>query len=79
MQRIGFWLGVCLFVLLMALDPPDGLSLLGWRTAAVTVLMATWWFTEAVLNPRPNPNWRPPPPITMAGLPEACRQVLVAR
>ena len=39
MQRIGFWLGVCLFVLLMALDPPDGLSLLGWRTAAVTVLM----------------------------------------
>lgn len=38
-----------------------------------------WWFTEAVLNPRPNPNWRPPPPITMAGLPDACRQVLVAR
>lgn len=38
-----------------------------------------WWFTEAVLNPRPDPNWRPPPPITMAGLPEACRQVLVAR
>jgi penicillin-insensitive murein endopeptidase len=38
-----------------------------------------WWFTPQVLNPRPNPNWRPPPPITMAGLPEACRQVLVAR
>ncbi|KAF0121048.1 MAG: penicillin-insensitive murein endopeptidase [Xanthobacteraceae bacterium] len=38
-----------------------------------------WWFTEEVLNPRPNPNWRPPPPITLAGLPEACRQVLVAR
>ncbi|QCK85343.1 penicillin-insensitive murein endopeptidase [Phreatobacter aquaticus] len=38
-----------------------------------------WWFTEAVLNPRPNPNWRPPPPITLAALPEACRQVLVAR
>ncbi len=38
-----------------------------------------WWFTDAVLNPRPNPNWRPPPPITMAGLPDACRQVLVAR
>jgi penicillin-insensitive murein endopeptidase len=38
-----------------------------------------WWFTEEVLNPRPNPNWRPPPPITMAGLPDSCRQVLVAR
>ena len=24
MQRIGFWLGVCLFVLLMALDPLAG-------------------------------------------------------
>ena len=39
MQRVGFWLGVGLFVLMMALEPPDGLSLLGWRTAAVTVLM----------------------------------------
>ena len=38
-----------------------------------------WWFTDEVLHPRPNPNWRPPPPITMAGLPEACRQVVVAR
>ncbi|QCI64989.1 penicillin-insensitive murein endopeptidase [Phreatobacter stygius] len=38
-----------------------------------------WWFTDEVLNPRPNPNWRPPPPITMAGLPDACRQVVVAR
>ncbi|MEI8143995.1 MAG: penicillin-insensitive murein endopeptidase [Alphaproteobacteria bacterium] len=38
-----------------------------------------WWFTDEVLNPRPNPNWRPPPPITMAGLPDACRQVLIAR
>ncbi len=38
-----------------------------------------WWFTEEVLNPQPNPNWRPPPPVTMAQLPEACRQVLVAR
>lgn len=38
-----------------------------------------WWFTEEVLNPRPNPNWRPRPPMTMAALPDACRQVLVAR
>lgn len=38
-----------------------------------------WWFTEEVLNPRPNPNWRPPPPVTLASLPDACRQVLIAR
>ncbi len=38
---------------------------------------STGGFTEEVLNPRPNPNWRPPPPVTMAQLqPEACRQVL---
>jgi penicillin-insensitive murein DD-endopeptidase len=38
-----------------------------------------WWFSQEVLNPRPNPNWRPPPPITMANLPDVCRQVVVAR
>ncbi len=48
MQRGGFWLGVALFAGLLALDPPQGLSVAGWRTAAVTALMATWWFTEAV-------------------------------
>jgi sodium-dependent dicarboxylate transporter 2/3/5 len=48
MQRWGFWLGVTLFACILLLPPPDGLSVNGWRTAAVTVLMATWWFTEAV-------------------------------
>ena len=37
-----------------------------------------WWFTDAVLNPKPNPNWKPRPPITMAQLPDACRVVLKA-
>ena len=48
MQRAGFWLGAGLFGLLLALPAPEGLSEQGWRTAAVTALMATWWFTEAV-------------------------------
>jgi sodium-dependent dicarboxylate transporter 2/3/5 len=48
MQRGGFWLGVALFVGMLVIGPPDGLSIAGWRTAAVTVLMAAWWFTEAV-------------------------------
>jgi penicillin-insensitive murein DD-endopeptidase len=38
-----------------------------------------WWFRDSVLHPRPNPNARPVPPLTMAGLPAACRQVLVAQ
>lgn len=38
-----------------------------------------WWFTEAVLNPKPDPNWKPKPPITMAQLPDQCRLVLDAR
>jgi penicillin-insensitive murein endopeptidase len=37
-----------------------------------------WWFSDAVLHPKPNPNWKPKPPLTMAQLPPACRQVLDA-
>ena len=38
-----------------------------------------WWFKPEVLHPRINPNAKPRPPITMAQMPEACRQVLVAQ
>lgn len=37
-----------------------------------------WWFTEEALNPKPDPNWKPKPPITMAQLPAECRMVLSA-
>jgi penicillin-insensitive murein DD-endopeptidase len=37
------------------------------------------WFTEAVLHPRPSPTpAKPKPPLKMADLPDACRQVLLA-
>src|SRR6266540_6661125 len=37
------------------------------------------WFTEAVLHPRPSPiPAKPKPPLKMADLPDACRQVLLA-
>jgi len=38
-----------------------------------------WWFTDAVLNPKPNPNAKPPRPVTMAELPGECRMVLNAK
>jgi penicillin-insensitive murein endopeptidase len=38
-----------------------------------------WWFTDAVLNPKPpKVPPKPKPPLTMADLPAACRQVLAA-
>jgi len=47
-QRFGLLLGIALFVLVLVLPPPAGLSAEGWRTAAVALLMATWWMTEAI-------------------------------
>jgi penicillin-insensitive murein endopeptidase len=38
-----------------------------------------WWFTDAVLHPKPPPEpEKPRPPIKLADLPPACRQVLAA-
>lgn len=47
-KRVGFWLGLALFALLLVLPAPVGLSPAGWRVAAVSILMATWWMTEAL-------------------------------
>jgi penicillin-insensitive murein endopeptidase len=44
-----------------------------------------WWFRDAVIKPKPAPKPdpdakpKPKPQITMAGLPPACRQVLLAQ
>jgi sodium-dependent dicarboxylate transporter 2/3/5 len=45
---IGRGLGLLLFVGLLLLPVPEGLSPEAWRTAAITALMATWWVTEAI-------------------------------
>ena len=37
-----------------------------------------WWFRDSILHPRPNPNARRAPGMTMAALPAECRRVLVA-
>ncbi|MGD8282073.1 MAG: SLC13 family permease, partial [Gemmatimonadota bacterium] len=36
---------------MLLLPPPGSLGVPGWRTAAVAVLMAAWWMTEAIPIP----------------------------
>ena len=46
--RIGLLLGPALAILISVLPPPEGLERVGMLVAAVLVLMAVWWATEAV-------------------------------
>ena len=48
LPKIGLYLGVALFVVMLLLPAPDGMSTIAWKTAAVAVLMAVWWITEAI-------------------------------
>ncbi len=50
-KKIGFFLGPILFVLMLILPAPEGMKIEAWRVAAVTVLMAVWWITEAIPIP----------------------------
>lgn len=50
-QRLGLIVGGVLFVVMLLTPPPSGLSTAGWRTAAVALLMAVWWVTEAIPIP----------------------------
>tara|TARA_B100000945_G_scaffold320485_1_gene330683 strand:- start:257 stop:1693 length:1437 start_codon:yes stop_codon:yes gene_type:complete len=47
-KKKGFWIGVIFFFLVLLLPNPETLSRVGWYVAAVTLLMAIWWATEAV-------------------------------
>ena len=44
----GFFLGVFLALIILILPTPDSLTLEAHRTAALFILMGTWWATEAV-------------------------------
>jgi sodium-dependent dicarboxylate transporter 2/3/5 len=50
-QRMGLWVGAALFALLLWLPPPEGFTETAWRAAALAVLMAIWWATEALPIP----------------------------
>lgn len=47
-SRIGVGAGIVLFLLTLYGPTPEGMNEATQRTAAVAVLMATWWLTEAV-------------------------------
>lgn len=40
--------GLAIFLVLLILPAPEGLSAEGWRVVAVAALMIVWWITEAV-------------------------------
>ncbi|CAN5613942.1 DASS family sodium-coupled anion symporter [soil metagenome] len=49
--RFGLFLGPVLFVVVLLLPAPADMSVEAWRTAAVGLLMAVWWISEAIPIP----------------------------
>ena len=47
-NKKGFWIGLVAFFFILLSPNPESLSSVGWAVAAVTMLMAIWWATEAV-------------------------------
>lgn len=50
-RGVGLWLGPLLALALLLAGPPAGFGDAAWATAALTVVMATWWVTEALPLP----------------------------
>jgi sodium-dependent dicarboxylate transporter 2/3/5 len=50
-KKIGLFLGAFLFILMRLLPVPEGMKAEAWAVAAITVLMAVWWITEAIPIP----------------------------
>lgn len=44
----GFYAGLFMFAIIYFLPAPEGMPEEAWKTAAVAMLMATWWITEAI-------------------------------
>lgn len=47
-NKVGLYSGIILFLILLFIPEPEGVNEIAWKTAAVGVLMATWWMTEAI-------------------------------
>lgn len=50
-QWVGLFLGLSLFIAMLTLGAPEGLTREKWVVTALLVLMATWWVTEAIPIP----------------------------
>ncbi len=47
-QKVGLLLGPLLCVIMLLSDAPQGLDAAAWAVAAIGILMAIWWATEAL-------------------------------
>ncbi len=47
-RHFGLVAGLLVFVVILLLPVPEGLSEAAWKTAAVTLLMGIWWISEAI-------------------------------
>jgi len=50
-KQIGFLAGPLLFAAMLMIPAPESMNAEAWRVAAVGVLMAVWWVTEAIPIP----------------------------
>ena len=46
--RVGFWGGLAVFAAMLLAPAPAGMEPSAWHVAALTILMATWWMTQAL-------------------------------
>ena len=47
-KTTGLFIGLALFLFMLVLPVPNGLTPLAMRAGAITLLMAVWWMTEAI-------------------------------
>ena len=47
-ERAGLWGGLAGFIAMLLMPAPEGMPVEAWRAAALVVLMATWWMTQAL-------------------------------
>jgi sodium-dependent dicarboxylate transporter 2/3/5 len=47
-KQIGLWGGIAVFLLMLLAGPPASMAAPAWHVAALTILMAIWWMTEAL-------------------------------
>ena len=50
-KKKGFTIGLIVFVMLLFIPAPEGLTSDAWKVTAIVVLMAIWWATEAIPVP----------------------------